>query len=168
MRTGRKYKLWVITAGVVVLMLAAAGVIAARVLSRRFEPYVRQQAIEYLKKRFASEVELRSLHVRLPQTSPLRLLVTRGRGGIARVDGEGLTMRLGGRPDLPPIFAIRKFAFEIDVGKLFDATRTVRLVVLDGMQIHVPPRGEHPAKGAAAAPKSKDASPPPDGHRPSV
>jgi hypothetical protein len=44
--------------------------------------------------------------------------------GITRVDGEGLTMRLRGRPDLPPIFAIPKFAFEIDLGKLFDATRT--------------------------------------------
>jgi hypothetical protein len=168
MRTGRKYKLWVITAGVVVLILAAAAVIAVRVLSRRFEPYVREQSIEYLKKRFASEVELRSLHVRLPQTSPLRLLVMRGRGGIARVDGGGLTMRLRGRPDLPPIFAIRKFSFEIDIGKLFDATRTVRLVVLDGMQIHVPPRGEQPAKRAAAAPKSKEGSPPSDGRPPSV
>ncbi len=146
MRTKRKYKLWLMVAGLAVLMLAAAGFIAARILSRRFEPYVREQAIEYLKKRFASEVELRALHVRLPQTSPLRLLVTRGRGGITRVDGEGLTMRLQGRPDLPPIFAIRKLTFEIDLGKLFDATRTVPLVVLDGMEIQVPPRGERPAK----------------------
>ena len=154
-------------AGLAVLMLATAGVIAARILSRRFEPYVREQAIEYLEKRFASEVELRALHVRLPQTSPVRLLMTRGRGGITRVDGEELTMRLQGRPELPPIFAIRKFAFEIDLSKLFDATRTVPLVVLDGMEIHVPPLGEQPAKRAAAALKSKDTSPAPDGHLPS-
>lgn len=168
MPTKRKYKLWLMAAGLAVLMLAAAGVIAARILSRRFEPYVREQAIEYLKKRFASEVELRAVHVRLPQTSPLRLLMTRGRGGITRVDGEGLTMRLQGRADLPPIFAIRKFAFEIDLGKLFDATRTVPLVVLNGMEIHVPPRGEQSVKRAAAAPKSKDANPAPDGRWPSV
>src|SRR5262245_18068458 len=128
MRTKRKYKLWLMAAGLAVMMLTVAGVIAARILSRRFEPYVRQQCIEYLKKRFASEVELGILHVRLPRTSPLHLLMTRGRGGITRVDGEGLIMRLQGRPDLPPIFAIRKFAFEIDLGKLFDATRTVPLV----------------------------------------
>jgi hypothetical protein len=133
MRTKRKYKLWLMVAGLAVLMLAAAGFIAARILSRRFEPYVREQAIEYLKKRFASDVELLALHVRMPQTSPLRLLMARGRGGITRVDGEGLTMRLQGRPDLPPIFAIRKFAFEIDLGKLFDATRTVPLVLINGM-----------------------------------
>ena len=155
-------------AGVAILMLAAGGVIAARILSRRFEPYVREQAIEYLKKRFASEVELRALHVRLPQTSPLRLLMMRGRGGLSRVDGDGLIMRLHGRPDLPPIFSIRKFTFEIDLGKLFDATRTVPLVVLDGMEIHVPPRGEQLAKRAAAAPNPKEVSPPPDGRRPSV
>ncbi len=159
MPTKRKYKLWLMSFGLAVLMLAAAGVIAARILSRRFEPYVREQAIEYLKKRFASEVELRVLRVRLPRTSPLRLLMTRGRGGITRVDGEGLTIRLQGRSDLPPIFAIQKFAFEIDLGKLFDATRVVPLVVLDGMQIHVPPRGEQPAKSA---------SPAPDGRLPSV
>ncbi len=165
-RTKRRYKVWLIAAGLAVLLLAAAGVIGA-ILSRRFEPYVREQAVEYLKKRFASEVELRALHVRLPKTSLLRLLMTRGRGGITRVDGEGLTMRLQGRPDLPPIFAIRKFVFEIDLGKLFDATRTVPLVVLDGMQINVPPRGERRAKPAAAAQKS-EGSAAEDGRPPSV
>jgi hypothetical protein len=168
MRTKRKYKLWLIAAGLAVLVLAAAGVIAARILSRRFEPYVRAQAIEYLKKRFGSDVELRALHVRLPRMSPLRLLTTRGRGSIARVEGAALTMRLQGRPELPPVIAIRKFAFEIDPGKLFDATRTVPLVVIDGMEIHVPPRREQPAKRAAAAPESKIAGPEPDGSRPSV
>ena len=168
MHTKRKYKLWVIAAGLVLLILGAAGLITARILSRRFEPYIREQAVEYLKKRFASEVELRALHVRLPRTSPLRLLMTRGRGVITHVDGEGLTMRLQSRPELPPIFAIRKFAFEIDLGKLFDATRTVPLVVVDGMEINVPPRGGQPANQAAAAPESKDASPAPNGRLPSV
>jgi AsmA-like protein len=168
MHTKRKYRLWVIAAGLAVLILGAAGVIAARILSRRFEPYVREQAIEYLEKRFASKVELRALHVRLPQTSALRLLLTRGRGVITRVDGEGLTMRLRGRPELPPIFAIRKFAFEIDPGKLFDVTRTVPLVVLEGMEINVPPRGEQAAKRPAAAPESKDAGRAPGGRLPPV
>jgi hypothetical protein len=138
-RTRGKYKIWLMAAAVVVLAAAAAGLIGAHVLSRRFEPYIRAQAVAYLEKRFASDVELDALRVRLP-ASPLRLLMTRGRGGITRVEGEGLTMRLKSRPELPPIFAIRKLAFEIDIGKLFDETRTVPLVVLDGMEIHVPPR----------------------------
>src|SRR5690242_12438355 len=105
MRTKRRHKIWLIAAGIVVLLAAAGGVVAARILSRRFEPYVREQAIGYLTRRFASDVELRALRVRLPQMSCLRLLMTRGRGGITRVDGEGLTIRLKNRPELPPIFA---------------------------------------------------------------
>jgi hypothetical protein len=136
---------------VVVLALAAAGIIAARQLSRRFEPYVRQQAIDYLEKRFAAQVELRALRVHPPKTSLLRLLLSRGRGGIARVDGEGLTLRLRDRADLPPVFSIPRFAFELDLGKLFDATRTVPLVTLDGMEIHVPPRRARTAKSSAPA-----------------
>jgi hypothetical protein len=165
MPTKRKYKILLAAAGVLILVLGAAGVMAARFLSRRFEPYVREQAISYLKTRFASDVELRALHIRLPQTSRLRLLRTRGRGGIARVNGEGLTMRLQGRPDLPPIFVVRRFAFEIDIGKLFDATRTVPLLVIDGMEIHVPPRGEKKPGGDQ---KTAATSPPPDVRRPSV
>ena len=54
MPTKRKYKLWLVGSGLALLVLAAVGVTTARILSRRFEPYVREQAIEYLKNRFAS------------------------------------------------------------------------------------------------------------------
>jgi hypothetical protein len=138
--------------------LGIGGTIGARVLSRRFEPYIREQATQYLSKRFASDVALGALHVRLPRTSPVRALMTRGRGSIARVDGEGLVLRRRDRPEVRPLIEIRKFSFDIDVGKLFDQIRTVPLVVVDGMQINVPPRRERPAKAAAVAPKSKDAN----------
>src|SRR5690349_14858488 len=124
MSTKRRYKAWLIGSAVVLLGLMGGGLIAARILSRRFEPYVREQALDYLRNRFAADVELRALHVRFPNTSAIRLLITRGRGSITRVDGEGLIIRLKGRSDLPPIFAIKKFAFEIDIVKLFGATRT--------------------------------------------
>jgi hypothetical protein len=166
--TKRKYKVWLAGAGVAVVLIAAAGVIAARILARRFEPYVREQVIAYLKNRFESEVELRALRVHLPQTSPLRLLMTRGRGVVAHVNGEGLTLRLRGRLDLPPILTIRKVAFEIDLGKLFDPTRTIPLVALEGTEIQVPPRDKTPAKPAEAARKSTEAKPAPDRGRPSV
>jgi len=157
MRTKRRYKVWIIAAGVIVLGLTAGGLIAARILSRRFEPYVRQQALDYLRNRFAADVELRSLHVRLPKLSPIRLLMTRGRGSITRVDGDGLNVRMQGRSDQPPIFAIRKFAFEIDLGKLFDDTRTVPLVVLDGMEIRVPPPGDRQPKHPVSEASSEQA-----------
>src|SRR5215831_9476380 len=106
MLTKRRYRAWLIGAGVFVLGLTGGGLIAGRFLSRRFEPYVREQALDYLRQRFAADVELHALHVRLPRMSPVRLLMTRGRGSITRVDGEGLNVRLQGRSDLPPIFAI--------------------------------------------------------------
>ena len=56
------------------------GYITVSRLSRRFEPYLREQAIEYLQKRFNSDVQIASLKVRLPRTSPIRLVLTHGRG----------------------------------------------------------------------------------------
>ena len=41
-------------------------VIAAHVLAGRIEPYIRQQVILYLQRRFESEVELASLRVSVP------------------------------------------------------------------------------------------------------
>jgi len=153
MRTKPKYKILLISVAVLLVMLAAAGVVAAEILSRRFEPYVREQAINYLRDRYKSDVELRALHVHLPKVSPLRLLLRRGRGGITRVDGDGLVLRQHGRPDLPPIFAVRDFAFQIDLGKLFDETRTVPVVVLNGMEVNIPPRAQADRVSAEPQPR---------------
>ena len=71
--------------------------VAASTLAGRFEPYALEQAIEYLRKRFDSDVELALLVVHLPRTSPLRVLLTEGRGTLARVDGEGISFRHKGR-----------------------------------------------------------------------
>ena len=72
-------------------------------LSRRFEPYIRQQAEDYLRNRFRADVRIGSLHVRMPQLSPLRVLFTRGSGALASVDGEGIYLRLKDRAGGPPL-----------------------------------------------------------------
>ena len=126
-----------------VLML----VVASR-LAKRFEPYIREQAILYLRQRFDSEVELTALRVQMPQTSPLRLLLNRGRGAVARVEGEGLLLRHKGRKDVPPMFAMKEFSFEVDLGTLFETPKIVRLVTLDGMEINIPPKGQRPTLGS--------------------
>jgi len=133
--------------GVLFVLGVAALLIAASILARRFEPYIREQAIAYLSKRFDSQVELAALRVRLPNTSPLRLLLTRGRGAVARVEGEGISMRHKGRRDVPPMFAMKRFRFEVDLGTLFEERKTVNLVHLDGMEIHIPPPGQRPRIG---------------------
>src|SRR5262249_2318036 len=136
--------------------------VAASILAKRFEPYIREQAILYLRRRFDSEVELAALRVRMPQTSPLRLLLSRGRGGVARVEGEGLMLRHKGRTDVPPMFTMKEFSFEVDLGTLFDTPKIVRLVTLDGMEINIPPKGQRPTLGstdtAAAKTDAQDGS----------
>jgi hypothetical protein len=123
--------------------------VVASILAKRFEPYIREQAILYLRQRFDSEVELAALRVRMPETSPLRLLLSRGRGAVARVEGEGLLLRHRGRRDVPPMFAMKDFSFEVDLGTLFDNTpKIVRLVTLDGMEINIPPKGKRPTLGS--------------------
>ena len=105
-------KKWLVGVGLSLLLVMAALFVAAFFLSKHFEPYIREQAIEYLRRRFDSEVELVGLHVRMPEFSPVRLLLTRGRGAWARVDGENLLMRHKGRRDVPAMFSIRKFSFQ--------------------------------------------------------
>jgi hypothetical protein len=151
----------------IALAVCAAGVaiglfIAARVLSRRFEPYIRAQAIEYLTKRFDSHVELAALRVRIPNTSPVRLLLTRGRGAMARVEGEGVLLRHKDRQDVPPILSMKRFSFEVDLGSLFDTPKRVPLVTLDGLEVNVPPKGERPSLRADSdsAPSSPSSAPP--------
>ena len=119
-------------------------VIVAQILARRLDPYIRQQAILYLQKRFESEVELASLRVRLPNASPLKLLLNRGRGALVRVEGDGVLLRHKGRRDIPPMFVMKKFTCDVDLGTLFNTSKIVRSVTISGMQINIPPKGERP------------------------
>ena len=104
-------------------------------LSRRFEPYIRQQAEQYLRTRFHADVHIAALHVQMPRLSPLRILFTRGRGATAWVKGEGITMSIKGRPDTPPLFTIGKFMGGVDLGTLWSMPKIVPLVTLDGLDI---------------------------------
>ena len=151
MQTMVRKRNWLIGIAVATLLGTAALFVIAAVLARRFEPYMREQAVEYLGNRFDSDVELAALRVHLPKTSPMRLLLTKGRGSLAHVEGEGILLRRKGRRDVPPMFAIKKFHFDVDLGTLFDTPKTVRSVLLEGMEIHIPPQGERPKLGAGSS-----------------
>ena len=151
-------KNWLIALGVVVLLGFIGTLVGVRVLSKRFEPFIRAQAIEYMRERFDSEVELEALRVQLPHTSPWRLLLSQGRGVTVRVAGEGISMRHKGRRDVPPMFAMKKFSFDVDLARLFDSPKVVSLVTLEGMEINIPPKGERPSydSGSEQGSKSPD------------
>jgi hypothetical protein len=113
-------------------------------MAKRIEPTVREQAIQYLRKRFDSEVELGRLQVLVPSALPFRLIFGRGRGTLARVEGSDLTLRHNGRRDIPPLLSLKHFSFEFDLGTLLDTPKTVNLVTLDDLEIQIPPPGERP------------------------
>jgi hypothetical protein len=145
-------KRWLIGLGAAAVLAIAGLVIAARILSRRFEPYIHAQAIQYLSKRFDSDVQLQALHIRMPKISTLRVLLLRGHGALAEVDGEGLLLRYQGRRDLPPILRIQKLSFSVDLRTLFDTPKKVPLVTMDGVEIHIPPKDDRPALSGSGAP----------------
>src|SRR5215831_10997693 len=152
----KKKKRLLIGLGAFALLGFVSMLIVASMLARRSEPYIREQAILYLRRRFDSEVELAALHVRMPQTSALHLLVSRGRGSVARVEGEGLLVWHKGRRDLPPMFAMKKFSFEVDLGTLLDTPKNVRLVTLEGMDVNIPPKEKASALHAKGSGDEKE------------
>jgi hypothetical protein len=151
--TARKRN-WLLAIGLAALAGTIGLVLAASALRDRIDPYARQQVVQYLSRRFNSDVELRALHIGIPRTSMLRLLLTRGRGAMVTIEGEGLALRAKRRQDLAaagsaaPLFAIQKFACEINADDLFKTPKLVTHVSLDGMDIQIPPPGERPAFSA--------------------
>jgi hypothetical protein len=139
---GRK-KVWLAGAG---LALGVAGAIflADNILSRGVEPYLRQQAVEYLRQRFDCDVELSTFRIRLPKTALLRVVLARRRRGIALVEGENLVLRHKGRHDIPPLFRMKHFSFEIDLDKLLARQKSVAPVKIDGLELTIPPKRDHP------------------------
>ena len=130
--------------GAAILVALIGLIIAGSILTRRIQPYIRDQAEQYLRDRFRANVQIASLRVSLPRLSPMTMIFTKGRGTIATVEGEGIVMRMRDHPDAPPLFGIKKFTTAIDVGALFDATKHVPLVTITGLEINVPPKGERP------------------------
>jgi hypothetical protein len=161
----RRFLFW--TGGLLLLLilgLAVAGVL----LSRRFEPFIREQTMLYLEKRFDSKAELESLKVSMPMESPLKVLLNKGRGAQVRVEGTKIALRHKGRTDIPPMFAMERFYFEVDLHTLWQKPARVGIIRLDGLALTIPPKDERPSLGGgtpaadaeAEAPGAEDIAPP--------
>jgi hypothetical protein len=147
MTSGKKK--WLIGLGVVAGIALVAMFLAGRAMAKRFEPYIRQQALDYLQDRFDSEAELGSLRISIPNLSPYKLVVNRGKGTRAHVEGENVVLRHKGRRDIAPMFVMKRFSFDVDLGAVFETTKRIQLVTVDGMEVNIPPKGERPDLGAA-------------------
>jgi hypothetical protein len=154
---------WLLAIGVTTLAVITGLVLSAASLRSRIDPYARQQVVQYLTRRFNSDVKLARIHIGIPQTSMFRLLLTRGRGALVTIEGEDLTLRSEQHPDAPPLFSIQRFTAEIKLDSLFQPQKVVNHVSLEGMDIRIPPPGERPSfsdkaklgSQGAAAPSSR-------------
>ena len=119
----RKIRKWpFVIAGVLVILA-----LATYVASERLGPAFRVRVIEEIKQRYQSDVELKSLELHL----------------LPRVHatGEGLTLRLNGRTDIPPLVTVGKFTIDTGLRDVWSGPRRVRKLRLEGLRITVQ-RGE--------------------------
>ncbi|MEO8097406.1 MAG: hypothetical protein ABI811_06860 [Acidobacteriota bacterium] len=133
---------WLLWGSIGVLLVVAGLFSAAAIVARRIDPYVREQAIKYLRERFDGEVEVGSIRVSVPAMSPMKLLFHGGEGVLISAVGDNIVLRHKGRRDIPPLLILKRFRASVDLGSLFGAAKTVDQVILEGMELHLPPKGE--------------------------
>ena len=109
---------------------------------RNIEDRTREWVVHELENRFHSEVELQELHV--------RLLPDMG------VEGEELSIRYHNRRDLPPMFHVAKFSFNLGVLGILRAPRHIAGVYVENMTITIPPKGEKKDKPPSEKKKLPD------------
>jgi hypothetical protein len=96
--------------------------------TRNIDDRTREWVVRELRQRFNSEVELDSLHVNIVPNMG--------------VTGEGLSLRYHNRSDLPPMFHVEKFSFNLGVLGILRAPHHIAGLYVEHMTITVPPRGE--------------------------
>src|SRR5215208_1412254 len=141
---------------VLVLILAFAGWRA----SKRFEPYIREQAIAYLERRFGTGVELRSLKVSVRFLSPWKPKAAR-----LVISGDGLKLPFRGRDDLAPLFTADTFSVQTTLGAIWDSPRHIHDVRLHKLEINIPPKEQ---RGVSTAPPPSETKPESGGGTPVV
>jgi hypothetical protein len=127
------------------LVVAGGLMIAGYVLAQSFEPFLKDQTAAYLRKRFGSELDWSRFRVRLSMTSPLRVLLEKGRGAVVRVELVGVVLRHRGRIDIPPLIVMPRLNFEADLSEVMAQPAHIRRVAIQGLSVTIPPTGERPS-----------------------
>jgi len=156
-------KKWLIGLGVGVTVIFAGLLITARVLAGRAAPLIRAQTIEYLEKQFDSDVEIGALDVSMAMKSPLLVLLSAGKGAQAHVQGENVKLWRKHRRDRPPLIAMKRFQFEVELNSLLTKPYRVELARLEGLEVTVPARAKaSPLKPVQDLRAVKDLPPKPE------
>jgi hypothetical protein len=128
---------WLFIIGAIFLALLVVSAFLYR-RSRDLDDWARDWVVRALSERFASRVELESIHVSaFPEMA---------------VTGENLAIHYHNRNDVPPLIHIQRFTFHLGFMGILRLPRHIRGVHIDNMTITVPPRGTDP--GAPAPPPS--------------
>jgi len=150
---------WLLAAGLI--GIPAVGGLTLFFLAKqhaaKIEPYIRDQAVAYLRDKFRADVEIASLKIDIPALSPVKMYVTKGAGVLASVTGNGVSVKKGENM----MFHVQSMRFEVDLGRLFEPHKGVTSVRMDTVEIVIPPKGQRPKgdgkkdegkKGDGAAP----------------
>jgi hypothetical protein len=132
-RTGKIF--WRALIGSAVFAAILLGVLAY--LATHYQPWIRDQLIATLEKRYQSKVEIQNLKV---SVFP-RPLVT----------GEHVELRLHGRTDVPPMVTVRRFTVHAGLWALLGRPIHIASVKLEGLQLTLPPKQD----GESGAPAGK-------------
>ena len=134
----RPRRKWPYAVGIIAGLLAGL-VIFVSVKLRNIDDRVREWVVAELQERFQSDVDLQQLHVRvLPDLG---------------VTGEELSIRLHNRSDLPPMFHVARFSFNLGWLGILNAPRHISGIYVENMTITIPPRGEKKEKPPASKKK---------------
>jgi len=113
--------------GIVVGVLAGLAIFVA-IKARNMDDRTRAWVVRELIQRFHSEVELESLHVNVfPNMG---------------VTGEGLSIRFHNRTDLPPMFRVQRFSFNLGIFGILRAPRHISGIYVENMTITIPPEDD--------------------------
>ena len=140
-------KKWAIAVGLLGLAGLGTYFYLSRSLKRDWEPVARQRLIEYFEQRFDSKVEIGQLDFRLLS------------GNNIEASGQNFKLRFESRTDIPPILEFERITLEADMNILYNGLRRIRRVVLKGLKITMPPRGERPPFQTEQKPKAPESTP---------
>ena len=118
---------WRRWAALALIVLVAGASTVAILGSRTLEPTLHQAIVHALAHSLQSDVELGQTRI---SWFPLR------------VRADGLTVRHHGRTDVPPLLVLKSFTIDFKMSEVWN--RTADLVVIDGMEITIPPKGNGP------------------------
>jgi hypothetical protein len=110
----------------VLALLLVLGIVGLVAFAPFIKSQIRSRTEAYLRARFQSEVQFTDFDVHLfPRP---------------RITMDGLTLRLKGRTDVPPLIQIQRVSFSASLPDVLRRRYTIENVELEGLQIHIPPK----------------------------